>query len=213
MRVKRPNSATIIAFVALFALVASTAYAASLPKNSVSNRSIKKNAVTGKKVKNDSLTGKDIKESTLSTVPKAANAESIGGLSAAQLAKSDSWVTYNVHLPEGQERALVSFGPFTVIARCVVAAPGVAAQIRVNTTGSGGYLYLVPGAVSDNDFTTPEHKLTTLSTSTPPARFTHSFDLMDPASGIAGAGSVKIFLNFGSAETCRFAGSAVIERP
>lgn len=88
---KLPSSGTTIAMLALFVALTSTAYAASLPKNSVGGKQIKKNAVTGAKikssavsssdVKNDSLTGTDINESTLGTVPSAqtaANATAIG---------------------------------------------------------------------------------------------------------------------------------------
>jgi hypothetical protein len=62
----------VVALAALSVALAGTAYAASLPRNSVGNRQLKNNAVTSSKVKNDSLTGRDVKESTLGIVPRAA---------------------------------------------------------------------------------------------------------------------------------------------
>jgi hypothetical protein len=61
----------VVALMALSVALAGTAYAASLPRNSVGNGQLRNNAVTSSKVKNDSLTGKDIKESKLGVVPKA----------------------------------------------------------------------------------------------------------------------------------------------
>lgn len=92
LKFKRPSSGTTIAMIALFVALTSTAYAASLPKNSVGSKQIKKNAVTSAKiktssvtssdVKNDSLTGSDINESTLGTVPTATNAQNAAAIGA-----------------------------------------------------------------------------------------------------------------------------------
>ncbi|MGH2958699.1 MAG: hypothetical protein ACRDKE_03780, partial [Solirubrobacterales bacterium] len=66
-----------IAFLALFVALSGTAFAASLPRNSVGTKQIKKGAVTGVKVKKNTLTGSQIKESKLGTVPDASR---LGGL-------------------------------------------------------------------------------------------------------------------------------------
>lgn len=210
---KLPSPGAVIATIALFAVLASTAWAATLPRNSVSTKSIKKNAVNSSKVKNNSLTGADIKETTLAKVPSAANADSVGGIPAGNLTTNDKLVTFNKQLPEGQEALLATFGPFSVTGRCITAVTGVSAQVAVSTTGSGGYAQVVDGNSVDYDFSAPETKVTTLNTVNIPYRYTKSFDLMDPASGLAVQGSVAEFLNYGTAETCRFAGSAVVERP
>lgn len=79
-----PSPSAGISLLALFIALTGTAYAATLPRNSVSTKQLKKNAVTSSKiktsgvlssdVKNDALTGSDINESTLATVPNATNA-------------------------------------------------------------------------------------------------------------------------------------------
>jgi hypothetical protein len=54
-----------VALTALFVALVGTAYAASLPRNSVGNRQLKSNAVTSGKVKDSTLTGSDIKNGSL----------------------------------------------------------------------------------------------------------------------------------------------------
>ncbi|QIG41425.1 hypothetical protein G5V58_00345 [Nocardioides anomalus] len=63
---KTPSYASVAATLALVLAASGTAYAAGIPKNSV----------TSKQIKNDSVTGKDIKESTLDIVPRANSAAS-----------------------------------------------------------------------------------------------------------------------------------------
>lgn len=91
-RFRMPSTSTTIAMLALFVALTSTAWAASLPKNSVGSKQIKKNAVTSAKikssavassdVKNDSLTGSDINEATLGAVPSATNAQNAAAIGA-----------------------------------------------------------------------------------------------------------------------------------
>jgi hypothetical protein len=74
-----------VGVLALFIALSGTAYAATLPRNSVgpaqlkknavTSAKIKKNAVTGAKVKSGSLTGLDINESALGKVPSATAAD------------------------------------------------------------------------------------------------------------------------------------------
>jgi hypothetical protein len=79
----RLTYANVMSTVAVFIALGGASYAAiNLPKNSVGTKQIKKNAVNGSKVAKDSLTGTDIKESTLGTVPSAATAQTLGGMSA-----------------------------------------------------------------------------------------------------------------------------------
>ena len=75
------------------------AYAAShLGKNSVGTRQLKRNSVTGLKVKDKTLTGRDIDLATLGTVPSAADAQTLGGLSATQIVEASK-----VRCPAGTE--------------------------------------------------------------------------------------------------------------
>ncbi|HET7735646.1 MAG TPA: hypothetical protein VFK52_06705 [Nocardioidaceae bacterium] len=61
----RTSPALAVALLALVIALSGTAYALTLPRNSVGTPQLKKNAVVSAKVKNDTLTGADIKESTL----------------------------------------------------------------------------------------------------------------------------------------------------
>ena len=70
-----------VAYAALFIALGGTAYAASLPANSVGTRQLQDRAVTGQKVAKDTLAGFNIKESTLGTVP---NSSHLGGAAASK---------------------------------------------------------------------------------------------------------------------------------
>jgi hypothetical protein len=75
------------------------AYAAGhLGRNSVGMRQLKRNSVTGLKVKDKTLTGRDIDLATLGTTPSAADAQTLGGLSATQIIEASK-----VRCPPGTE--------------------------------------------------------------------------------------------------------------
>lgn len=75
------------------------AYAAShLGKNSVGTRQLRNGSVTGLKVKDKTLTGRDIDLATLGTTPGAADARTLGGLSATQIVEASK-----VRCPPGTE--------------------------------------------------------------------------------------------------------------
>jgi hypothetical protein len=77
-----------VAMLALFIALSGTTFAASLalPRNSVGTKQLKRNAVTSVKIKNNQVTGADVKESSLAKVPKATNADKLGGQAAAAYA-------------------------------------------------------------------------------------------------------------------------------
>jgi hypothetical protein len=97
-----------LALLALFIALGGTAYAATLPRNSVGPRQLKKNAVTSKKIKrnavttskikngqvtpsdvrDDSLTGLEIVETSLGRVPTAASATNAETAQSALTAQS-----------------------------------------------------------------------------------------------------------------------------
>jgi hypothetical protein len=95
---RAPSPAFVIALIALFVALGGTSFAAinALPKNSVGSKQLKKNAVTTAKIKNGAVTGAKINPATLGTVPSAANADTLGGLSAEQVAQSSK-----LHCPTG----------------------------------------------------------------------------------------------------------------
>jgi len=96
----RLTYSNVMSTLCFFLLVSGgAAYAAGhLGKNSVGSRQLKKNSVTGLKVKNKSLTGKDIVLATLGTTPRAADAQTLGGLSSTQIVEASK-----IRCPSGTE--------------------------------------------------------------------------------------------------------------
>ena len=88
-------------------LKANAVTTAKIKKNAVTGKKIKKGAVDGSKVKDNSLTGADINEGTLGTVPSAANANDLVGLTR-----------FNFKVPFGGSRTFLTAGPFSFTATC-----------------------------------------------------------------------------------------------
>ena len=84
----RITFANVTSCLALFVALGGFAVAAGLPKNSIGSKQLKANSVITGKIKNGAVTGAKIKTSTLGTVPSAANAQSLGGMSADQIQRS-----------------------------------------------------------------------------------------------------------------------------
>jgi hypothetical protein len=72
----RPSPALIVASLALFVAIGGSAYATV----TISGSSIANHSIAGRKLINNTLTGTQIKESRLATVPHAANANTVGGI-------------------------------------------------------------------------------------------------------------------------------------
>jgi hypothetical protein len=97
----RLTYANVVATLALFVALGGSSYAAvkvtgknvrdssltgkDIRNGTISGRDVKNSSLAGRDVKNNSLTGSDIKESSLGTVPRAGDANTVGGQSAAQL--------------------------------------------------------------------------------------------------------------------------------
>jgi hypothetical protein len=77
----RPSPALIVASLALVVAVSGTAYAAA----TINGRSIAAHSIAGRKLMNNTLTGAQINESHLATVPKAANATAVGGITVRKV--------------------------------------------------------------------------------------------------------------------------------
>lgn len=72
--------ANVMATIAVFIALGGGAYAATqIPNNSVGTKQLKNSAVTTPKIKNGAVTGAKIKLATLGKVPRAANADTVGG--------------------------------------------------------------------------------------------------------------------------------------
>lgn len=135
---RRFNYPLLMATLAVFFLISSIAFAASLPKNSVSSKQLKKNAVTNakikksavsnakiknsavtsNKVKDDSLTGVDINESSLGTVPSAASTETSVGPIAVRLQSSASAVDFPTAIAQATAVPVATVGQLTLYAKC-----------------------------------------------------------------------------------------------
>ena len=86
----RLTFANVTSCLALFVALGGLAVAAGLPKNSVGSKQLKANSVITGKIKNAAVTGAKVKTSTLGTVPSAASAQSLDGMSADQSNKARS---------------------------------------------------------------------------------------------------------------------------
>ena len=81
----RLTFANVMSCLALFVALGGLAVAAGLPKNSVGSKQLKPNSVITGKIKNGAVTGAKVRTSTLGTVPSAATAHSLGGMSVDQI--------------------------------------------------------------------------------------------------------------------------------
>ncbi len=83
----RPSPALVVATLALVVALGGTAFAAPIRRlaASIDGSTIKDHSIAGVKLKNDTLTGTQIKESRLGTVPHAANADAVGGVTVRKI--------------------------------------------------------------------------------------------------------------------------------
>lgn len=73
--------ANVMSTLAVFVALGGSSYAAF----TISGSSIKNRSIPAKKIKRNALTGREIRESRLSKVPRARNADRVGGVTAASL--------------------------------------------------------------------------------------------------------------------------------
>jgi hypothetical protein len=76
---RRPSASMVVALLALFVALGGTGYAAS----KLNGRNIVKNSVSGSALKANTIGGREVNESKLATVPRAKNADRLGGLAAS----------------------------------------------------------------------------------------------------------------------------------
>jgi hypothetical protein len=159
-RIPRPSVALVVAFAALFAALGGTGYAAlkitgkNIVNGTVTGADVDNKSLGGKELKPDTLGGDQIKESALGTVPdathaasadsaisaqtaaKAADADAVGGIPAAQLmtVKTRAYegtIAQQDDFPSGAHlRTLTDLpaGTYLVTARLTYANPGAGAQ-------------------------------------------------------------------------------------
>lgn len=105
--VPRPSAGLVVALVALFVALGGSAVAkliitgssvkngsltgVDIKKGSVTGNNIKKGSLTGNNIKNNSLGGAQVNEGSLSKVPSAGNADTVGGKGASSFQAADRW--------------------------------------------------------------------------------------------------------------------------
>jgi hypothetical protein len=218
----RPSAATIISAIALFVALGGTGYAA-LSKNSVGRKQLKPSAVSSIKIKNhavtrkklarnavgeaqigtDVVTGRNIQESTLAQVPSAVRAGTAETV--------DAYVPFGiVTAGAGESRTLVSYGPFSLIGKCVPQATEVSANVVFATTEEHTSFGGDVASSGDAGPGTPEAERAieepgALSTGEPENSDGHDqFDAQAP-SGRSWAGTVESWASE-DAEQCRWSG-------
>ena len=158
-RISRPTPALIVAIVALFMALGGTSYAAlKITGKNVANRSL-----GGNEMKKNTLDGDEINEAALGTVPKAADADTVGGQPASSFMVKQPRV-FEAAIPANQ-----NFANNAVVGTLADLAPGayvVTAKLTYEndsaTTTSTCTLH-VPGG---NDTTTFSHDTTNSETIT-----------------------------------------------
>ena len=105
---QRLTYANVMSTLAVFIALGGSSYAA----YTISGSSIKNRSISAKKLKRNTLGGREIKESRLARVPRARNADRLGGLPAANFkirCPSDTFPTADVCV-ERTARAAASYG-------------------------------------------------------------------------------------------------------
>lgn len=155
--IPRPSVALVVAFVALFAALGGTGYAAlkitgkDIVNGTVTGADVDNKSLAGKELKPDTLGGAQIKESALGAVPEAAHAaaadtaataakatdaDAVGGIPASQLMTSKTR-GYEASISEtlnfGNDSVLRTLadlpaGAYLVTARLTYSNPGAAGQ-------------------------------------------------------------------------------------
>jgi hypothetical protein len=93
----RPSASFVIAVIALFLALGGTTVAAvvingaNIKNGTVTGNKLKNGTLTGTQIKKDSLTGTQIKESSLSQVPRAKNADTVGGQAPGSFEPASKW--------------------------------------------------------------------------------------------------------------------------
>jgi hypothetical protein len=105
---KRLTYANVMSTLAVFIALGGSSYAAF----TINGASIKNRSISGKKLRHNTLTGVQIKESQLGRVPRAKRADTLGGLTAADLkikCPADTFPTADVCI-EKTPRAPAAYG-------------------------------------------------------------------------------------------------------
>lgn len=142
---KRLTYANVMSTLAVFIALGGSSYAAF----TINGSSIKNRSISGTKLRKNTLTGVHIKESRLARVPRAKRANTLGGVTAADLkvkCPEDTFPTADVCV-ERTPRAAASYGSavLTCLAVGTPAGPGRRLPTHGELRAALGAVELAPG--------------------------------------------------------------------
>jgi hypothetical protein len=168
-RIPRPSAALVVAIVALFMTLGGTSYAAlmitgkNVANGTLTGVDVDNRSLGGKEIKKNTLDGDEIKESALGTVPKAADADTVGGQPASAF-MSKTTRGFEAAIPQIQ-----NFTNNTVVGTLPDLAPGtyvVTAKLTYESDGSVDSQTCtlhVPGGNDETEFITDTADAETLT--------------------------------------------------
>jgi hypothetical protein len=142
---KRLTYANVMSTLAVFIALGGSSYAAF----TINGATIRNGSIAGKKLRHNTLTGTQIQESQLGRVPRAKTADTVGGLTAADLkikCPPDTFPTADVCV-ERTPRSPASYGSavLTCLAVGTPAAPGRRLPTHGELRAALGAVQLAPG--------------------------------------------------------------------
>jgi hypothetical protein len=159
-RISRPTPALIVAIVALFMALGGTSYAAlkitgnNVVNGTLSGVDVHNRSLGGKELKKNTLDGDEINESALGPVPKAADADTVGGQPAS------SFMVKQTRGFEAPIPAALNIANNAVVGTLADLAPGtyvVTAKLSYDNDGAADSQTCtlhVPGGNDETKFTT-----------------------------------------------------------
>jgi hypothetical protein len=168
-RIPRPSAALVVAIVALFMTLGGTSYAAlkitgkNVANGTLTGADVENRSLGGKEMKKNTLDGDEIKESALGPVPKAIDADTVGGQPASSF-MSKTTRGFEVPIPQTQ-----GFANNAVLATLQDLAPGayvVTAKLTYDNDGSidsQTCTLHVPGSNDETQFTTDTTDMETIT--------------------------------------------------
>jgi hypothetical protein len=159
-RISRPTPALIVAIVALFTALGGTSYAAlkitgnNVVNGTLSGVDVHNRSLGGKELKKNTLDGDEINESALGPVPKAADADTVGGQPAS------SFMVKQTRGFEAPIPAALNIANNAVVGTLADLAPGtyvVTAKLSYDNDGAADSQTCtlhVPGGNDETKFTT-----------------------------------------------------------
>jgi hypothetical protein len=199
-RISRPTPALIVAIVALFMALGGTSYAAlkitgnNVVNGTLSGVDVHNRSLGGKELKKNTLDGDEINESALGPVPKAADADTVGGQPAS------SFMVKQTRGFEAPIPAALNIANNAVVGTLADLAPGtyvVTAKLSYDNDGAADSQTCtlhVPGGNDETKFTTDLTDTETLTLQ----KLTSSNAVFSPSVSCTGTGDNDDIVGNGS---------------